>query len=211
MFIDEAGHAVEPEAIIAIAGILESDIAHRDGGQVVLAGDPEQLGPILRSPISIKYGLNTSQLERYMKQCNIYGRSEAASYDKAYNRNVVTKLVRNYRSHPYILHISNQCFYQNELQACANEMLRESLCGWEGLPKRNFPLIFHGIVGEDMREERSPSFFNPEEVVIVMNYVEDLVSARGIRVLPKEIGVISPYRKQVYHQTIVSNYSFIYI
>ena len=52
IFIDEAGHAVEPETLIAISGIMEAN-----SGQVVLAGDPKQLGPILRSPFAIKYGL----------------------------------------------------------------------------------------------------------------------------------------------------------
>ena len=52
IFIDEAGHAVEPETLIAISGIMEVN-----SGQVVLAGDPKQLGPILRSPFTIKYGL----------------------------------------------------------------------------------------------------------------------------------------------------------
>jgi superfamily I DNA and/or RNA helicase len=34
------------------------------GGQVVLAGDPKQLGPVLRSSDSIKFGLGISLLER---------------------------------------------------------------------------------------------------------------------------------------------------
>ena len=57
VFIDECGHATEPEALIALAGILESDMCEPDGGQVVFAGDPEQLGPVLRSPVAIKHGL----------------------------------------------------------------------------------------------------------------------------------------------------------
>lgn len=57
IFIDEAGQAEEPEVIIPIAGIFEPAVADRDGGQVVLAGDPKQLGPILRSPIALRYGL----------------------------------------------------------------------------------------------------------------------------------------------------------
>ena len=53
VFIDEAGHAVEPEALVAIAGIIDSD----HGGQIVLAGDPKQLGPVIRSPIARSWGL----------------------------------------------------------------------------------------------------------------------------------------------------------
>ena len=56
VFIDEAGYAVEPEALVALAGILEFDLDLKDGGQVVLAGDPEQLGPVLRSPLAYRYG-----------------------------------------------------------------------------------------------------------------------------------------------------------
>ena len=55
IFIDEAGHATEPECIIPVADLLDPD--NPRGGQLVLAGDPKQLGPILRSPITQKYGL----------------------------------------------------------------------------------------------------------------------------------------------------------
>ena len=61
------------------------------------------------------------------------------------------------------------------------------------------PLIFHGIVGEDQREARSPSYFNPEEAFVLVNYVQDLLEAKGLPqpVKPEQIGVISPYRRQV--------------
>ena len=66
IFIDEAGQALEPEALIAIAGIFESDITLKDGGQVVLAGDPEQLGPVLRSPVAIRSGLGLIYVFLYL-------------------------------------------------------------------------------------------------------------------------------------------------
>lgn len=47
VFIDEAGHATEPETVIPLANLLDIDMAN--GGQLVLAGDPKQLGPVIRS------------------------------------------------------------------------------------------------------------------------------------------------------------------
>ena len=55
VFIDEAGHATEPEALIPLPGLLDLD--NPNGGQLVMAGDPRQLGPVLRSPHSIENGL----------------------------------------------------------------------------------------------------------------------------------------------------------
>jgi len=57
IFVDESGQAAEPEMLIAIAGIFEPELDAKDGGQVVLAGDPQQLGPVLRSPLAIRGGL----------------------------------------------------------------------------------------------------------------------------------------------------------
>lgn len=56
VFIDESGQAIEPEALIAVAGILTIDPGIHCG-HLVLAGDPQQLGPILRSPMAQEYGL----------------------------------------------------------------------------------------------------------------------------------------------------------
>lgn len=131
-----------------------------------------------------------SLLERYMTDQSVYA--------KPYDERIITKLLKNYRSHPAILKLPNDMFYDGELEVCADHLMRESLCDWEKLPHQGFPIMFHGVIGEDTREERSPSFFNPEEVSIVLSYVDSLLKdkKRGIKVKPKDIGIISPYRKQ---------------
>ncbi|OWF53196.1 putative helicase MOV-10 isoform X2 [Mizuhopecten yessoensis] len=194
-FVDESGHAVEPECIIPLAGILTTD-PQLECGQVVLAGDPEQLGPILRSPFAIEYKLDVSLLQRYMTTCEVYKRTDTAG-GTGYDNRIITKLLQNYRSHPAILHLPNQSFYQGELVYSADKGKRETFCRWEGLPKKQFPVIFHGVLGQDEREERSPSFFNAAEVDKVWYYIDLLLQNKGYKLNPKDIGVISPYRKQV--------------
>ena len=69
-----------------------------------------------------------------------------------------------------ILKTSNECFYDNELKVEADVFLREQFYNWEHLPKRGFPVIFHGVKGEDQREENSPSYFNPQEASEVSSH-----------------------------------------
>ncbi|KAK7146112.1 hypothetical protein R3I93_013748 [Phoxinus phoxinus] len=191
IFVDEAGHAVESETIISVGGLLNAET-----GQLVLAGDPKQLGPILRSPFAIKYGLGLSLLERLMTQNELYQKG-TTGYDNRY----VTKLLRNYRSHPSILKVPNELFYDGELLPCANEISSNQYCSWEHLPKKGFPVIFHGVIGKDDRESNSPSFFNISEINIIVDYLKKLLltqAKKGIaKISPKEIGIIAPYRKQV--------------
>ncbi|XP_016372524.1 putative helicase mov-10-B.1 [Sinocyclocheilus rhinocerous] len=191
IFVDEAGHAVEPETVISVAGLLNAKT-----GQLVLAGDPKQLGPILRSPFAIKYGLGLSLLERLMTQNELYQKG-TTEYDSRY----VTKLLQNYRSHPSILKIPNELFYDGELVACADKIISCQYCTWEHLPKSGFPVIFHGVIGKDERESNSPSFFNTSEIDIMIDYLKKLLltqAKKGIaKISPKEIGIIAPYRKQV--------------
>ncbi|KAG1973810.1 helicase MOV-10 [Pimephales promelas] len=191
IFVDEAGHAVEPETIISVGGLLNAET-----GQLVLAGDPKQLGPILRSPFAIKYGLGLSLLERLMTQNELYQKG-TTGYDNRY----VTKLLRNYRSHPSILKVPNELFYDGELLSCADVISSNQYCSWEPLPKPGFPVIFHGVVGKDDRESNSPSFFNISEINIILDYLKKLLltqAKKGIaKISPKEIGIIAPYRKQV--------------
>lgn len=51
VFIDEAAQVIEPDVGIAVSDILSN------GGQLVLAGDHKQLGPILNSKIAAEKGL----------------------------------------------------------------------------------------------------------------------------------------------------------
>ena len=57
VFVDEASQATEPESLIAMAGLLHANGNKAAAKQVVLAGDPQQLGPVLRSPYAKKLGL----------------------------------------------------------------------------------------------------------------------------------------------------------
>uniref|UniRef100_A0A665U4J2 RNA helicase n=1 Tax=Echeneis naucrates TaxID=173247 RepID=A0A665U4J2_ECHNA len=191
IFVDEAGHAVETECLISLAGLLCPET-----GQVVLAGDPKQLGPIIRSTFALKYGLGVSLLERLMTNFSVYQKK-----DGKFNNHFVTKLLRNYRSHPAILKIPNEMFYDNELLCCADEYLRNSYCSWEHLPPKGFPVIFHAVNGKDEREASSPSFFNRDEVEVLMGYLKKVLQTQGKKghgtISPKDIGIIAPYRKQV--------------
>lgn len=60
LFIDEAGQGMEPECFVAVAGLLGSGGSSRI--QLVLAGDPKQLGPVLRSPLAVRVSININCL-----------------------------------------------------------------------------------------------------------------------------------------------------
>ena len=59
----------------------------------------------------------------------LYARS--GGENGTYNNNFVTKLLKNFRSHPEILEVPNQRFYEFELQPCADKQEREKFCGWK--------------------------------------------------------------------------------
>ena len=58
IFIDEAGQATEPEAFVSIKMLADS------ATNVILSGDPKQLGPVIRSGIARALGLETSYGQR---------------------------------------------------------------------------------------------------------------------------------------------------
>lgn len=62
IFIDEAGQATEPEAMIAIKTMADN------ATNIILSGDPKQLGPIIRSSIARELCLEISYIERLMKR-----------------------------------------------------------------------------------------------------------------------------------------------
>jgi len=189
VFIDEAGHATEPEALIPISGLLANG-----AGSLVMAGDPKQLGPVIRAPVALGHGLQTSMLERLMNTCPVYRRDPATG---SYDERCITKLLKSFRSHRALLKLPSQLFYDDELVTAADPVVVTSLENYHKLPTPGFPLIFHGLMGRDQKEANSPSYFNGEEVCTVVDYIQDLLSLKNPRIMPKDIGVISPYRKQI--------------
>jgi len=134
IFMDEAGQAMEPECLVALSALVIPSTV------VVLAGDLKQLGPVIRSPFAQLngQGLVRSLLERVISLPPYQRNVNYAAYGN-YNGRLITKLVNNYRSHPEILLIPNQLFYDNELMALADVVRRTALCNWGRLPTKGFP------------------------------------------------------------------------
>jgi helicase MOV-10 len=187
ILVDEAGQALEPEVMAPIAALLGAD------GQLVLAGDPKQLGPVVHHVHARELGLGLSYLDRLM-ELPIYARKSGQ-----YDATVLTKLTINYRSHPTLLEVPNKLFYDNELTVPFRpaDCMANSCLQWELLPTKGVPLIFHGVNGKDMREANSPSWFNPDEATVVLMYVRELLGSRHQPVRQEDIGIITPYNKQV--------------
>lgn len=178
IFLDEAGQASEPESMIPISHLCKRETV------VVLAGDPMQLGPVIYSKEADDYGLGKSYLERLF-ECELYSCGD---------ENYVTKLVRNYRCHPQILHLPSKLFYEGELIACKDDT-SFSMVSEDFLPNKEFPVLFFGIQGCDEREGNNPSWFNRIEVSKVIEVVKRL-TAKG-NMTGEDIGIITPYRQQV--------------
>lgn len=111
--------------------------------KIVLAGDPQQLGPVIRSPLAKKGGLEISFLERIWK-LPIYRKDSTGQYPKAY----IVKLNQNYRSHPAIIEIPAQLFYDNELESYAEPSITHLFLNKKLLPNLNVPIIFHCLEGK---------------------------------------------------------------
>jgi helicase MOV-10 len=158
---------------------------------VILSGDPKQLGPIIRSNVARELGLETSYLERLMNR-DLY--DEKTGYGSRHVLPLtrwfasltfycsVVKLVKNFRSHMAILRFPNERFYKGDLVACGDPKVINSYLGSNLLVSPKFPIVFHAISGRDDREASSPSFFNIDEVTQVRSYVEALRSDRRVRI-----------------------------
>ena len=103
------------------------------------------------------------------------------------------------RSHPRLISLPGELYYKSELVPSAERSLVDNCLGFRGLTEAALgqtPFLFHGVIGQDTRDASSPSFFNPEEVVTVVDYIKMLLEDSVLEVKEEEIGVISPYRRQ---------------
>uniref|UniRef100_A0A0A9WY08 RNA helicase n=3 Tax=Lygus hesperus TaxID=30085 RepID=A0A0A9WY08_LYGHE len=195
VIVDEAGQATEPEVLIPMVFL------HKQFGQVVLAGDPLQLGPVVTSRLAARCGLQESLLARLLSRYPYAKDSSSFPDSWGYDPRLVTKLVFNYRSLPKILRLPSMLFYDNDLISnVCEETSEEALvlraignkipCSSNGSAP---PILFHGVRGNNEQEADSHSWFNPQEMVQVVMYLVTLYS-QGIT--SDQIGVITPYQLQ---------------
>ncbi|KAI9452273.1 hypothetical protein F5148DRAFT_1236722 [Russula earlei] len=182
--IDEAAQAEEPLAMIPIMTFANAQTI------VVLAGDPKQLRPIVKSPAASKAGLGISYLERLLFMREVYGLD-------IQDGKTIVNLRRNRRSHAAIIAWSNRYLYEDCMREYGNAYNTYDLILSDVLPKKGFPVVFHGVRGSEERTTWSPSYFNVLEASIVRNYCVKLTGDPERRIHPEEIGVLAPYKAQV--------------
>ncbi|KAJ4841105.1 putative RNA helicase sde3 [Turnera subulata] len=180
IFLDECGQASEPEVMVPLSNFCSRETL------VVLAGDPQQLGPVVYSKEAEAFGLGKSYLERLF---------ESKVYSNGEKKGFLTKLVKNYRCHPAILDLPSKLFYNAELIACKEDTSSSILGIADFLPNKEFPVLFIGIQGCDEREGNNPSWFNRIEASKVVEIINKLRAKADID--EADIGVITPYRQQV--------------
>ena len=128
----------------------------------------------------------------------------------------IVDLQRNRRSHGAILAWSNRYMYEDMMRDYGNPYVTYDLVLSDVLPKKGFPIVFHGVRGKEERMKSSPSYFNILEASIVRDYCVKLTgdperkigergSLSGFTTIfflnlgtdPREIGVLAPYKAQV--------------
>lgn len=168
VLIDEAAQALEPACWIPIT----------KASRVVLAGDPFQLPPTVKSRAAEKEGLNITLIEKCLQ------RLEHTSLLKV-----------QYRMNELIMGFSNQQFYEGALIAA--ETVKE-----HRLPiENNHPLVFIDTAGCSFDEKLQLAYlsrYNPEEFLILREHLYALIKdyREQEQELP-DIAIISPYREQV--------------
>jgi len=166
VIIDESGQAMLPAALIAM----------RKSDRYILAGDPHQLPPVIKSDKARKMGLDESALARFMRSKSCAER--------------ITLLTEQYRMHPDIMAPSSEWFYEGRLQA-APEMLLHAL---PDILRSPWTFIDSAGCGfDEEKEEGSASTFNAAEAEFVLQRTLEILQA-----CPDfQVGVIAPYRAQV--------------
>ncbi|MCB0629971.1 MAG: AAA domain-containing protein [Saprospiraceae bacterium] len=177
VIIDEAAQALEPACWIPIT----------KASRVVLAGDPFQLPPTVKSKQAEKEGLNITLIEK----CLV--RLEHTSLLKV-----------QYRMNALIMGFSNQYFYGGALRAA------DSVDDHRLPIEDNHPLVFIDTAGCGFDEKLQLAYlsrYNPEEFQILREHLYALINAHREAEQPLPgIAIISPYREQVkYMDTAISD------
>ncbi len=164
--IDEAAQALEPATWIPISR----------ASKIILAGDPYQLPPTVKSVQAAKKGLERTLIEKGIEQ-----------FEQVNLLNV------QYRMNDTIMGFSNQQFYDNKLLADV------SVEHWKLDIENDIALEFIDTAGCSFDEKVNPesgSKCNPDEFQILQEHLYQLMEHLEGKEFPT-MGIISPYREQV--------------
>ncbi|XP_037303193.1 probable RNA helicase armi [Manduca sexta] len=193
VIVDEAGQATEPEIMIPLT------FTDKENGQIILAGDPMQLGPVIMSRYCKEFGMDESYLSRILDTFPY--QKDFDAYNNGYNNKLVTRLIDNYRSLKEILTLPSAMFYDASLvekiersQPWITEMLNVVSEIFGSNEKATGGIYVYGIKGCNMRAEDSPSWYNPQEASMLALTVCKLYKKN---IKPTDIGVIAPYIAQI--------------
>lgn len=166
--IDEAGQALEPACWIPIV----------KAQKLVLAGDPFQLSPTIKSDEAARKGFGNTLLEKCIKL----------------HPEAVVLLEEQYRMNISIMGYSSQVFYQDKLKA-------HSSVADQMLFPQDTPLVFLDTAGCGFDEKsEGTSTTNPEEAALLFRHLSDLVNrlnAQGSSTAFPSVAIISPYKEQI--------------
>ena len=166
IIVDEAALISEPELNIPI-----SLAGHYT--KIILAGDEYQVTPKLSSPISRKFGMELSLIERLSKY-------------PVYKDHSLILLRENYRSDPAIVNLLSRLYYDQTL----HPMREKPNIPHDGLK----PLEFRGVISNESKIINFPSYMNSSEAEEIVHIVKELTGHFHLR----EIGILSVYIGQVW-------------
>ncbi|XP_067646024.1 probable RNA helicase armi [Eurosta solidaginis] len=199
ILIDESGQCTEPEVMVPIC------LVSQKRGQIILAGDPHQLQAIVINRFASESGLSISLLERILLRTPYLRDTIRFPETSGFDPRLVTKLLYNYRSLPSILNVYSELFYDSELRPMVSEkdsrevemlLKLDALLPPSDKRPKTHGIFFYGTRSENKQESDSPSWFNPLEARNVFLMTIKLYR-QGIE--PENIGIITPYMKQVKH------------
>lgn len=193
IIVDEAGQALEPEIMIPLTFI------DKENGQIILAGDPMQLGPVVLSKYCKEYGMDNSYLERLLDTFPY--QKDFDSFQDGFNHKLITKLNDNYRSLEEVLKLSSEMFYDGSLVPkldrqeqwiqttidVVNEVMNSP-------DQKTGGIYVFGIKGHNMRAKDSPSWYNPQEASMIALTACKLFKRN---ISADDVGIITPYISQV--------------
>lgn len=132
-------------------------------------------------------------------ELSLYSRNEETG---KFNEMYTMHLTKNYRSHPGILRIPNELFYENTIVALAKDGTNRRINS-ELLPSEEFPFILKSIQG-DCQHVASQSWYNQAEIDEVVQTIKTLSlphsqkkeNRENTKIKQGDIGVVAPYQIQ---------------